>query len=464
MTVFSCITMSIGAIIGAGLFSSLPMGIDMVGPKVGWALIAGAIFICMKTIPSLYMQSAIPISAGGYVYMSRFIHPSVAFVQSLNSCVGMLNIAVMSMTFASYFCQLFPNADLDARYVAAGCAIIFTVIATFGARFTGNVQNIMVGILIVALGVYIFFGIGSVPHGEVLADYLAPTADFVTLWGAVAILNYALQGGAVIASFADEVENPGFTIPASFFIGTGVVTLIYAVIGYVTYGLGPIPGQEGMAAYNLGAIASQFLSPLLVKFFIVCGALFATVTTLQSSLMIYSRMWYVSAKDGIWPKIFTKTNKYNVPWFALWFSTGCAVLAILLGIQLSDVLRIVSIPGMLLGILFYYPAMVFMKRYPNAAKRSFLRVPTWLQIALCVYSMGISFYMGLTLLKSLNPSLAISMVIFYIVGYGYYFIRVSYMKKQGVDIIARGKVEPASWVERNKPLTAEEEAKLVKSK
>ena len=189
----------------------------------------------------------------------------------------MLNIAVMSMTFASYFCQLFPNADLDARYVAAGCAIVFTIIATFGARFTGNVQNIMVGI------------------------------------------------------------------------------------------------------------------------------------------------------------------------------------------QLSDVLRIVSIPGMLLGILFYYPAMVFMKRYPNAAKRSFLRVPTWLQIALCVFSMGISFYMGLTLLKSLNPSLAISMVVFYIVGYGYYFIRVAYMKKQGVDIIARGKVEPASWIEKNKPLTAEE-AKPVKNK
>ena len=78
--------------------------------------------------------------------------------------------------------------------------------------------------------------------------------------------------------------------------------------------------------------------------------------------------------------------------------------------------------------------------------------------------MGISFYMGLALLKSLNPSLAISMVVFYIVGYGYCFIRVAYMKKQGVDIIARGKVEPASWIEKNKPLTAEEEAKPVKNK
>lgn len=123
--------------------------------------------------------------------------------------------------------------------------------------------------------------------------------------------------------------------------------------------------------------------------------------------------------------------------------------------------KIKKAEDMLPGILFYYPAMVFVKRYPNAAKRFFMRVPTWLQIALGVFSMGISFYMGLTLPKSLNPSLAISMAVFYIVGYGYYFIRVVYMKKQGVDIIARGNVEPALWIEKNKPLTAEE-AKLVK--
>ena len=454
MTVFSCVTMSIGAIIGAGLFSSLPLGISMVGSNVGWAFVLGAVFIIIRTVPSLYMQSSIPISAGSYVYMARFIHPSVAFVQSLNSCVGMLNIAVMSMTFAGYFVQLFPNAGLNSQYIAVACAIVLTAIATFGARFTGSVQNIMVGFLLVALGVYIFFGIGAVP-GETLSDYIKPTADFVTLWGAVAILNYALQGGAAVAAFADEVENPSFAIPVSFFAGTGFVTLLYCVIAYVTYGLGPVEGATGMDAYNLGVIAATFMSPLLVKFFIVCGALFATVTTLQSSLLLYSRMWYVSAKDGIWPKIFTRTNKYNVPWFALWFSTFCACAAILSGIQLSDVLKIVSIPGLLLGILFYYPCLAFLKRYPNAAKRSYLRVPTPVQVVLCLFSMGISFYMGLSLLTSLDSRLAATMIGFYVVGYGYYFLRYRYMKQHGLDIIAEGKKEPASWVERNRPLEQE---------
>ena len=275
------------------------------------------------------------------------------------------------------------NTGKTGEYTISDYELICIVEGFSDISKNGEVHRASEGelLLLVALGVYIFFGIGAVP-GETLADYIKPTADFVTLWGAVAILNYALQGGAAVAAFADEVENPSFTIPVSFFAGTGFVTLLYCVIAYVTYGLGPVEGTTGMDAYNLGVIAATFMSPLLVKFFIVCGALFATVTTLQSSLLLYSRMWYVSAKDGIWPKIFTRTNKYNVPWFALWFSTFCACVAILSGIQLSDVLKIVSIPGLLLGILFYYPCLAFLKRYPNAAKRSYLRVPTPVQAVL----------------------------------------------------------------------------------
>ena len=279
MSTLSCITMAIGAIVGAGLFTSLPLGITMVGSKIGWAFIAAAIFITARTLPSLYLQSSLPISGGSYVYMARFIHPSVAFVQSLNACIGMFNIAVMSLTFASYFVQLFPNAQLNQKVVAICCALIFAVIGTFGAKFTGTFQNIIVAILLAALAVYIFGGLGQVNHSEIIVDFITPSFDFVKIWGAVAILNYALNGGTVIAAFADEVENPGKTIPLSFLTGTFAVTILYIIISYITYGLGPIEGETGMQAYNLGILAAGFLSPALVKFFIIAGALFATITT-----------------------------------------------------------------------------------------------------------------------------------------------------------------------------------------
>lgn len=449
MSTLSCITMSIGAIIGAGLFTSLPLGITMVNSKVGWAFIAGAIFIIMRTLPSLYLQSALPVSGSTYVYLSRFLHPSIAYIQSLNSIIGSLNIAIMSMTFSNYFVQLFPEANLNLQFVAIVCALTFAAIGTFGARITGNIQNVIVALLIVALGIYIFLGIPQVNHGAKLVDFITPTMDFVKLWGAVAILNYALQGGAIVASFADEVENPRRTIPLSFFIGTGVVTIVYILIAYVTYALGPIEGAAN-GGYNLGAIASTFMPTLLVKFFIVAGALFATVTTLNGSLMIYSRLHAATARDGIWPAIIAKTNKYKVPYISLWASTIFAIGMMLTGIKLNDILRIVSVPGLLLGIVFYLPPILFVKRFPNAAKKSYMQLPQWLNIMLCVFSVIVSFYMGWSLLVSLKLQMIINMGIFYFIGYGYYILRWQYMKrKHGFDIIENSKKPVPQWEERN---------------
>ena len=101
-------------------------------------------------LPSLYLQSSLPISGGSYVYMARFIHPSVAFVQSLNACIGMFNIAVMSITFAAYFVQLFPGANLNKTVVAVGCALVFAA---------------LVIVLLVGLSLWIMFSI----HTEMMA-------------------------------------------------------------------------------------------------------------------------------------------------------------------------------------------------------------------------------------------------------------------------------------------------------
>lgn len=458
MSAFSCITMAVGAIIGAGLFSALPLGITMVGHKVGWAFIAAAIFVCLKTLPSLYLQSSLPVSGSSYMYLARLVHPSVGYVQSLNSIIGTLNIAVMSMTFANYFSQLFPNAELNATVIAVVCALFFSVIGTFGAKFTGTLQNIIVALLVSALGIYIVKGMPAVDHAANIADFIAPTADFFGIWGAVAILNYTLQGGAIVGSFADEVENPGRTIPLSFFGATIIVTLIYIVIGYITVSVGPIGDANG--GYNLGAIAGTFMSANLVRYFIVAGALFGTITTLNGSLMIYSRLHFVGAKDGIWPKVLTKTNKYNVPYISLWASSIFAIGMMLTGINLSDVLKIVSVPGLLLGIVFYIPPIIFEKRYPNAAARASIKLSRPVNIALCIFSVVMSIYMGFSLLKSLTASKVISMAIFYCAGYVYYFVRWKYMKdKHGIDIIQNAKGSVPQWDLRNAPLTKEEAAK-----
>ncbi len=472
MTLLGCVMMAIGTIIGSGVFTSIPRGIGVVGDQIVWALVLAALFVCFRTIPSLFMQSALPASGSSYMYVAKFFHPSVGFVQSINSLVGTLNIAVMTKTFATYFAQLVGQTGnvFFISAVAVVTAIIFGYLGTLGAALTGKFQSIIVVVLMVALGVYIFGSMGNIETVP-LSQFIVPTFEFATLWTAIAFVNYALQGGAIVASFADEVDNPGFAIPFSFFLGTGIVTVFYALIAMVTFNAGPLPmpaGFEGgetawiasMDAWNLGQLAESFLSPSMIVFFLVAGAMFATLTTLNGSIMIYSRLHYVTARDGVWPAVFAKLNKHNVPYVSLWASVAIGVGAIILQIDTGSLLSIVSIPGLLLGFIFYIPIVRFPYIFPHCAKNAWFRLPQPVNIVMSIAAACTAFYMGQRLLWTLTIEKLIPIGILYGGAYVYYFIRWQWMKKnKGIDIIEQAKGYHPSWIAREEELKAKAAAK-----
>ncbi len=475
MSLFGCIMMAIGAVVGSGVFTSIPRGIGIVGDQIGWALALATFFVFFRTLPSLFMQSALPASGSSYMYVAKFFHPAVGYVQSINSLIGTLNIAVMTTTFATYFAQLTNNVGNTGyiTVVAIITAIVFGVIGTFGAKMAGNIQSVIVIILIIALGVYIFGGFANVNLVSPM-DFIIPTFEFATLWSAIAFVNYALQGGAIVASFADEVENPGFAIPFSFFVGTSVVAVIYILIAFVTFSAGPIPVAEGMDAatwatqmdaWNLGLLSENFLSPAMVTFFLIAGAMFATLTTLNGSVMIYSRLHFVTARDGVWPAVFAKTNKYNVPYVALWGSVAIAIAALLFQIPTGDLLSIVSIPGLLLGFIFYVPIVRFPTIFPYSAKKAWFRLAQPVNIVMCIAAAAIAFIMGSSLLKTLTADKLISIATLYTLAYAYYIARWQYMKKKhGIDIIEKAKGYHPSWIEHEAKLKAEAEGTQVSAK
>ncbi len=465
MTLFGCIMMAIGSVIGSGVFTSIPRGIGVVGDQIGWALVLATFFVFFRTLPSLFMQSSLPASGSSYMYVAKFFHPAVGYIQSINSLIGTLNIAVMTTTFATYFAQLTGNVG-NATFimiVAIITAIIFGALGTLGAKMAGNIQSVIVVILMVALGVYIFGGFTNVALVPV-TDFLVPTFEFATMWSAIAFVNYALQGGAIVASFADEIENPGFAIPFSFFVGTGIVALIYILIAFVTFSAGPLPvGAEAdaatwattMDAWNLGLLSEGFLSPAMVTFFLIAGAMFATLTTLNGSVMIYSRLHFVTARDGVWPAVFAKLNKYNVPYVSLWGSVAIAVVALLFRIPVGDLLSIVSIPGLLLGFIFYVPIVRFPYIFPHSAKNAWFRLSQPLNIFMCIAAAIIAFIMGSSLLRTLTADKLISIVVLYALAYAYYIGRWQYMKKKhNIDIIEKAKGYHPSWIEHEEKLKA----------
>lgn len=453
LSLMMAISLAVGAIIGSGIFVFTGYAIGLCGSGVPLAFILAALLTVFMTLPSIQMGSAIPATGGSYMYVSRFVHPFVGYIQILNTLIGSLNIAVMSLAFSAYFIKVFPSTDM--YIVAAITAFLFAIIGTFGVRISGWVQQAIVVVLLLALAIYIFGGFGHIDPANVTpAKVFEPLGGWAGLWAAIAIVRYTLQGGTIVLALGNEIENPGKNIPLAFFIGTLVTAVIYALVGYVTVGVAP---YDVIANKPLADSAALFLQGPILTFFLVGGGMLATLTTLNGSFLIYSNIHWAAARDGIWPKFFANRNKHNVPARTLWAVTLSALVVILFKIELGRIFYVVAVPGLLLSAFYYLPPILLPYKLPNCHKKAWFRMNKSVTLVVSVLSVIASMSLGWSLFKRMQPGDYISMAIFFAIGFVYWFVRVSYLKKKDVDLVGSMKGYHPLWIAKENEETVQAE-------
>lgn len=439
------ITLSIGAIIGSGIFVFTGYGIGYAGTAVPLAFLLAAIFTVFMTLPSIQLGSGIPATGGSYNYTSRFTHPFFGYIQILNSLIGSLNLAVMSIAFAAYFGTLFGLTNVTI--IAAIALLTLSGIGTFGIRMSGRVQQVIVVVLIVSLGIYFISGLDNMSTDFLtFKKVFTPLGGFAGLWSAIAIVRYTLQGGTISLTFAEEMENPGRDVPLSFFIGTVITAIIYAAIAVICVGSA---SYDQIAWQPLSASAEIIMTEPWLTIFLIGGGMIATLTTLNGSVLIYSRIHWAAARDGIWPEFFTKRNKHGVPFATLWFCTLVALIIILFQIDLGRIFNLVAVPALLLGPIYMIPGALFPFKLPNCHSKAYFKMNKWVTVGVAVISSGISLKLGWSLFGRMQQSDYIGMLIFFGLGIVYWFIRVWWLKKyKNVDLVANMKGYHPLWLEK----------------
>lgn len=438
-----CLILSIGGCLGVGIFAYTGTGIYYAGVSTPLAFLIAGILAMYLYVPSMYLGSAIPATGGSYMYVSRFVHPFAGFLQILCSLIGALNIAVFAMTFAAYFAAIVPSAN--STLVAIAVLVLLSVVGTFGAKASTSMQNIVVICTLLALAVFVFFGFGSI-KAEYISLEQVLDSDLIGMLAAVAILRYTLQGSAVVMSLGDEVENPTRNIPLAFFLGTGIVTLIYVVVSIVAVGVAPVSES---ALQPLSFQAAVFLDGPLFTFFVVAGGLLATLMSINTGLLNYSRMHWVAARDGIWPEVFKKLNKNQVPAVILWTITAVASVVIVLNVPVSTVISLVTLPTMILAFLFYLPPMVMAAKLPYCAANATMKLPKIVINFVSITCIFIMLYLSRSIFLNISTTSIISLVTFFVIGSIYWFARTSFLKKnKGIDMVANMKGYHPFWLER----------------
>ena len=333
---WDCMGFCIGQIIGSGIMvlTGIVIGITGHGTPLAFILAAGLAIMIM--LPSAFLASALPANGAGYTYLKRLISDKVGFIYLLMFVLTQVLIATYAKGFASYFVALFPQ--FNETVIAMLALIIAVVVNLIGLKSSANVQKGMVVLLMLSLLLFVIFGLPQVEWSTLAMTTanIMPNGIKDFLMG-VALLSFATGGAKFIAENGDEIENPGKTIPRAMIISTLLVAVFYALVGIVAAGVLPL---EEVAFQNLTLVAQKIFPSWLYIFFVVGGAMFALMTTLNGTLSWVTRGLQAASKEGWLPEIFAKENKGGTPVLLLMVFFVVGAIPILTGLDTGTIANI----------------------------------------------------------------------------------------------------------------------------
>ncbi|HET7698112.1 MAG TPA: amino acid permease [Vicinamibacterales bacterium] len=454
------IMLAIGAVIGAGIFSSigtaaagetLPTG-EIVRYGAGPALIFS--FILLGVVCGLAglcyaeLASMIPQAGSAYAYSYATLGELIAWIIGwdliLEYAVG--NIAV-AIAWSGYFNSLLSGFGivlpewlthgyrtallssnpeihglLQTAPRIAGIPVLLNIPAALivlaitwllyiGVRESTRANNAMVAVKLIVLAVFIVLGGMHIDT----ANYtpFAPNGWRGIHQGA-AIVFFAYIGFDAISTAAEETKNPQRNMPIGILGGLAICTLIYVIVGIVATGL--VPYTELKAADPL-ARALEVAGLPIASWFVAFGA----VVSLTAVLLVFQygqpRIFMAMARDGLLPAWASKIHpKYRTPHI----TTIVTGLVVAFGSLFMDENEIYDLTN--IGTLSAFAIVcigVLVLRYTDPARPRPFRVPFVWGVALvgalaCLYTMrGLPVHAW----ERFGIWLAIGLALYFVYGY-----------------------------------------------
>ena len=358
-----CMGMAIGQIIGSGIMVLTGVVIGMTGHGTPYAFIVGALVAIITCVPYIILTGTIPASGAGYTYIRRLMGRKASFMYIGMFVLSQVLIATFAKGFASYFCAVFPA--FNEAVVAMGALILCTIVNIIGLKSSAIVQNLMVVFLLLSLLLFIGFGLPKVDWStlSLAADNVMPNG-FMNFATGAALLSFACGGAKFIGENADDIEAPARTIPKVIVLSTSIVAVFYALIGVVASGVLPV---EQVAGQNLTLVAQEIFPTWLYLFFVIGGAMFALLTTLNGTLSWVTRGLQSASRDGWLPEKLADENKAGVPVVLLMVFFVMGALPIVTGMDLT----LISNMGVGTDMLSEFMVLLACWRLPDVLPEQF---------------------------------------------------------------------------------------------
>jgi len=322
--VFSVAT---GAMISSGIFILPGMAFAEAGPSVFVSYILAGFLALTGMLSQAELVSAMPKAGGTYFYVTRSMGPAVGTVDGLLTWFSLSLKSTFALVGMGAFVHLL--IDINVRLVALFLCILFLGINLVGIKEAARVQVVLVVLLLSAMILYIVGGIPSVSVQRF--DPFAPHGVFATI--STAGFVFVSFGGLLkVSALAEEVKDPGRNIPLGMMLSLFFVTLLYALVVFVTTGVLP-PYILARTAVPLTDGAGSFLGQW-GRVVLSISALFAFISTANAGIMAASRYPLALSRDSLLPELINRINRrFHTPHVSILITGIFMITAIFLPLE-----------------------------------------------------------------------------------------------------------------------------------
>lgn len=336
---------AIGQIIGAGIMSLMGVAIGMTGRSVPFAFLIAAVLSIISIIPTIIVGGTVRLRGGHYTMSALLAGKQFGGVYIVLFIISNMTIALMALSFASYLLAFLPTAN--QAFIAIVCLTVFYILNMLGIDKMAKVQNLIIFVMCIALGLLAVFGMPHVTTDYFSQDFMPK--GFLGLMSAGSLLTFATGGAFVIINLSAESKNPTKDIPWAIIISTLLVAILYGAIAFVAAGVLPVAEVTNQ---SLAKVAKYVLPNPLYIFFMVCGAMFALISTLNATFASATKPVLQACVDGWFPKRLGYIHpEYKTPMILLTIFYFIGLIPILIGFDIGILGSLTNIIGQMIFII-----------------------------------------------------------------------------------------------------------------
>ncbi len=361
------VSLGIGCIIGAGIFVLTGnAAANFAGPGVMLSFVLAGVACAFAGLCYAELASTIPVAGSAYSYSYVTMGEAIAWVMGW---LLLLEYGVAASTVASgwtgYVTSLLKDFGLvipewlttstlqykdgalaavpSINLVGAAGIMAVTLLLVRGVRESAQVNNVIVGIKLTVLVVFIAVGVfyidpanwhPFIPENE--GGFKYGVSGVVR---AASIIFFAYVGFEAVSTAAGEARNPQKDLPIGILGSLAVCTVLYIVVAAVMTGVVPFRELAGGAPI---AIAIDRMNPTwavvpwgltesgtinLLAMLIKIGAFTGLTSVMLVLIYGQTRVFYQMAKDGLLSPVFSRINpRFHTP------ATGTLLLGAIIAV------------------------------------------------------------------------------------------------------------------------------------